>query len=412
MKFLRIALCAVFILGPVSAKAEEKNAKTPIKIYLESDRTHHTESAVSIERGVKVALEEIGYKIDGKKIEVVLLDHRGNTVRSKLNMQKYLKDQNALVIYGGLHSPPLIKNRKFINENEILYLVPWAAGGPITRYPSKENWIFRLSIDDTKAGYKLVEFALDNRECKAPHLFMENTPWGESNIKTATKALKEKGITPTGVTRFGWNIGQNEARSHLHKAINKDHGDCLIFVGNAIDAISVFNALLSMKTPRKIPVISHWGITGGNFHKVLDAEKRKNLDLHFIQTCFSFLQKPKTEFSTNVFQKAQTLFPDDIKNEADITAPPGFIHGYDLTRLMLEALKKIKLSGNIKNDRRALRSALENIQGPVEGLVKTYRKPFGVFTVENDDAHEALGLDDFCMAGYDNKNKIHVLPKK
>ncbi len=406
MKLSSALFTAFLVLGPHLVGAAKK---APIKIYLESDRTHHTESAVSIERGVKVALEEIGYEIQGRKIETVVLDHRGNTVRSKLNMETYLKDPEALVLYAGLHSPPLIKNRQFINEHEILYLVPWAAGGPITRYPSDHNWIFRLSIDDTKAGYKLVEFALDKKGCKAPHLFMENTPWGESNIKTASKALKEKGMVPAGTTRFGWNIGKNEALGDLKKAIDNEGADCIIFVGNAIDAIPVFNALLLLENSIKPPIISHWGITGGNFHEKLNAEKRKNLDLHFLQTCFSFMQEPKTEISRDVFQKARALFPDQIKIEADITAPAGFIHGYDLTRMMLRALSQIKLTSDIKSDRRALRSALENIEEPVEGLIKTYQKPFSVFSADHDDAHEALDLPDFCMARYSDDNEILVL---
>ncbi len=38
-----------------------------------------------------------------------------------------------------------------------------AAAGPITRYPSDAHWIFRLSVDDTKAGYVIARYAIE--EC-------------------------------------------------------------------------------------------------------------------------------------------------------------------------------------------------------------------------------------------------------
>ena len=89
-------------------------------------------------------------------------------------MKEFIKDEKALFVLGGLHSPPYIKNRSFINENKIPLLLPWSAGGPITRYPNGDNWVFRLSIDDTKAGIRISEFALKNFSCKNGNPFRLN----------------------------------------------------------------------------------------------------------------------------------------------------------------------------------------------------------------------------------------------
>jgi len=138
----------LFSLSAFLSLAEEK----VLYIYQDADLSHHSESSEAIQKGIEVAFNEIDNLIDGYKVEFKYLDHRGNVIRSKRNYQQFIADANALAIYSGIHSPPLIKNRSFINENQALTLVPWAAGGPITRYPSKENWVFRLSVDDTKAG--------------------------------------------------------------------------------------------------------------------------------------------------------------------------------------------------------------------------------------------------------------------
>ena len=41
-----------------------------------------------------------------------------------------------------------------------------------------------------------------------------------------------------------------------------------------------------------------------------------------------------------------------------------------------------------------------NINVPVEGLVKTYNKPYGQYSAAQVDAHEALSSPDYCMASY------------
>jgi branched-chain amino acid transport system substrate-binding protein len=100
----------------------------------------------------------------------------------------------------------LIKNRDFINENKALTLVPWAAAGFITRYPSKENWIFRLSIDDSRAGSTIIDYAMTQQQCKKPHLLLEKTPWGDANLKTMSAALKSHGVEKHEISRFSWSV--------------------------------------------------------------------------------------------------------------------------------------------------------------------------------------------------------------
>ena len=91
-----------------------------IHIYQDADLSIHSESSKAIQLGIEVAFAEIDNEINGSKVIFKYLDHRGNVIRSKRNYQTFLKDPNALVIYSGIHSPPLIKNRDFINKNKCL----------------------------------------------------------------------------------------------------------------------------------------------------------------------------------------------------------------------------------------------------------------------------------------------------
>jgi branched-chain amino acid transport system substrate-binding protein len=401
------AFLFLLVLFPANSMGNEK----VIRLYHDADWSNHEESAESIWRGVETALSEIGHTIQGHRFELVKKDHRGNVIRSLSNFKAFLKDDLALAVISGIHSPPLIKNRKFINENKALTLVPWAAGGPITRYPSKENWIFRLSVDDTKAGSVLANFALNAKSCIAPHLLLENTPWGDSNLKNIKSALAKSGKTPSGITRFSVGVKGYTTRNDL-MGIYKSGADCILLVASVREGAQVAEALIEFDFEKPLPIISHWGITAGDFHKRIDARKREKISLNFIQSCFSFLQNPQTKKAKEVFQKAKAEYPDHINEPKDIKSPVGFIHGYDLTKLLIEALRKTKLTTNMQENRNNVRLALENLNSPVEGLIKTYKKPFDVFSESNPDAHEALGLKDLCMAHYGKHGEIVVLGKE
>lgn len=381
-----------------------------LRLYHDADWSNHIESAESIWRGVEVALSEVDHNIQGYRIELVKKNHSGNVVRSLRNIKSFIEDKKALAVISGIHSPPLIKNRQFINEQKILTLVPWAAGGPITRHPSPENWVFRLSVDDTKAGGVLVNYALDNKACNKPHLLLENSPWGKSNLQNMTTALMRRNYPEPSVTRFSWGIKAYTASSILQDIVTQD-ADCILLVANALEGSVFANAMSVLESSKRLPIISHWGITAGDFHEKVNASTRKMIDLSFIQSCFSFNQEPLSIKGREVLQRAQNIFSDDIKTPQDIRSPVGFIHAYDLTRLLLAALQNVVLVDDMAENRTGIRVALESIKQPVEGLVKVYKQPFGVYSESNKDAHEALGGQDYCMAYYNDNDDIVVHSK-
>ena len=226
--FISFCIQIFFIVTHVSA---EDNV---IHIYQDADLSIHSQSSKAIQLGIEVAFSEVNNEINGNKILFKYLDHRGNVLRSKRNYKAFINDPNALVIYSGIHSPPLINNRKFINESKALTLVPWAAGAPITRYPSKENWIFRLSIDDMQAGGMIIDYAMKNQQCQKPHLLLENTPWGNSNLVNMSKALKFYDIQSPQVTRFNLSVKAKGAQVLTDSIINQG-SDCIILVSNAVE---------------------------------------------------------------------------------------------------------------------------------------------------------------------------------
>ncbi len=399
-KITKIVLILILFISPVSY------AKKNYRIYLDADFVGTKSSSISIQQGINTALAEEHYHIAGFSFELVTKDHRGNSLRSKRNLESFLTDEQAIVVFSGLHSPPLLANKSFINSNHILVLDPWAAAGPITRSKDENNWIFRLSIDDSNAGIFISEQALKEGFQK-PFLLLEDTGWGRSNRSTMTKALRSKNIEPKGVTWFNWGVGVNHAKVLLREA-KSSGADVIFFVGNANEGKVFAKAMIAIEKEVQLPIRSHWGITGGNFAEVINKEIRKSLDIQFIQTNFSFLSSAKTPLSEAVFLQAKTMF-DEINKPSDIKAQTGFIHAYDLTKIFIAAVKQAGLTGNKQKDIHTIKLALENLKTPVKGLIKMYKKPFSAYSLKNKNAHEALSIRDYSMGYYQENNSIHIL---
>lgn len=414
---LKRVLAAMLLSAPLISSASSVNepstgaashTNSVYKIYLDADQSNSSSSGQAIKLGIQTALSETGNRLGGKPVEVVIKDHHGSTPRSKYHLDQFLRDDAALVVFGGLHSPPLLASRDFINDNEILTLVPWAAATPITRPKTDNNWIFRLSLDDSKAGAVIINDAIKTSQLRKPYLLLEDTGWGKANEKTMTKALAANNLSPQGKYFFKWGIGSHEARSVLEKAIN-DGADSFVLVSNAPEGITFAKAMLSLEAHKQRPIRSHWGITGGIFASTLGADALSQLDLRFIQTRFSFLAEPLPQLAKDALKQASALKGEIIAPEA-LKAPVGFIHAYDLTRVLIQAAQEVELTGNVKEDRRLIKGALEQLKAPVQGLIKSYQSPFSAYSSSQADAHEALDQQDFVMARFRKDGAIELLP--
>lgn len=404
-----LALIGLYFVNVIASHAN--TSKPTLHIYQDADLVAHIEASWAIQQGIELAFNEVGNKIQGYPIAFKYLDHRGNTVRSKLNYQTFLNDPTALAIYSGIHSPPLIKNRNFINENQALTLVPWAAGGPITRHPSKENWVFRLSLDDTQAASVFVDFAVKQKQCDFPRLLLEKTPWGDSNLYSISQKLTDLKIARFSVSRFRKATRAAKAKQLLLEAYEAGN-DCILFVGNATEGSVIVNEMALLDEKKRLPIISHWGITGGDFHEKVDKDKREKIDLSFIQTCFAFTNKNQPDYAKKVFKRLKTHTRGKIKKPVDLKSAVGFIHAYDLTKVLIQAMNQVSLTGDMQKDRDSIRLALENLRQPVQGLVKQYNKPFSVFDEKtNPNAHEALDDRHYCMGYFADNDAIMLVHK-
>lgn len=399
----KVFLYSMLLLCASSASADR------LSIYIDADFSISLQSSEAIELGVNTALAEAGYTAGGLGFDVIRKNHRANSKRTLSNLRAFQADPQALAVIGGAHSPPYLSNQSYINENGLLVLLPWSAAGPITRPDAGQtNWIFRLSVDDTKAGPFLVARALRNPKCKRTALLLIDTGWGRVNSSSMQAAFKEAGADAPSVFMFSAGLGTAGARSMV-QSIAAVRPDCVVMLAFAQEG-----GLLTNQLHQSLPdvkLISHWGILASDFEMDVPHSVRSGLQIEVLQTCGLRAEQKGGTALSQALATASTMANTPLQSLSDVPSSTGFVHGYDLTKLLLAAVEQAAQSpawqgAPIAKRRDMVRLALEDLPGPVEGILKSYTHPFAVYSPANQDAHEALGLPDLCMASFSETGRL------
>lgn len=381
------------------------DGEEPLRIYIDADRTQAPAAGDAIEWGVRTALALQDGLVGGRAIEVVALDHRANARRSCRHLERIAEDPRALAVVGGMHSPVLLQNLRFIREHGLLHLVPWAAAGPITR-GGDPNFVFRLSIDDARAGRFLVDAALLDHSIERPLLLLESTGWGDSNHATLAPALTERtGVAPE-VLRFPWSLSA-ETAAEIAADIVRRETDAVFLVANAPEAAELLQAIAhraAVAGVRPPSVWSHWGLTGRHFAAEVPPDVRDALELRVLQTRAVAFDDETSPLARTAWRAARDgILPPSVEHPSDLTARTGFVHAFDLVRLLDAAAFRVDLDAPIGEVRDALRRALETLDAPVTGLLGTYERPFDA---TGDAPHEALDEDDYVLARFTRDGRL------
>jgi branched-chain amino acid transport system substrate-binding protein len=372
------------------APAPQAHGADSILIGLDADMSSGGAPAgEAIRRGALIAIDEINEAGGalGRPLELIVRNHRGNPARGIDNIDELADLDDLVAILGGLHTPVALAELDIVHERGVPYLVPWAAGTPVVENGFDPNYVFRVSVRDEYAGGFLVGALLD-AGFQRPGLLLENTGWGRSNEKAMQSALSAEGLPRAPVHWFNWGT------PNLDLPVGElivDGVDVLLLVANAREGVVAMRAMTEVPEAERIPIVSHWGITGGNFFR--DAsEYLDGVDLSFLQT-FSFFDPPFPDRSDRVMRAYCARF-EGCDGPASIFSPVGTAHAYDLIHLLSRALERAGTP-----DRRAVRDALERNES-YQGLVRNYAPAF------TPEQHDALDARDFRIARFSADGSI------
>ncbi|WP_434624265.1 ABC transporter substrate-binding protein [Azospirillum sp. B2RO_4] len=379
-----ILLALALSLVAVPAAAAATSAPEPVVLALDGEfgLTNST-SAESIERGILTAIDDInraGGVLGGRPLTLIKREHRSISARGIRNIRELATIPDLVAVFGGRFSPVVIEELPVLEQTRTLFLAPWSSADAIVDNGMEPNYIFRLSLRDGLAMPFLLKRAAD-RGLTRVGLLLTNTAWGRSNLEAANRYLA--GHRTPDLVGTAWYNWRDRSLIAKYQALADAGAQAILLVANDDEAAVLVREVAALPPQRRLPILSHWGVTGGDFVGQAGPALQE-VDFSVIQT-FSPFRIPKERLAP-VLETAGRLF--DIQRPEDIVSPVGFLHAYDLTRILALAIDRAGTT-----DRAAVRDALEQV-GPYHGVTRDYDRPFA------PGRHEALGPGDLLMARF------------
>nr|WP_255635572.1 ABC transporter substrate-binding protein [Azospirillum sp. 412522] len=376
-------LALAFSLAAVPAAAAGES-REPVVLALDGEfgLTNST-SAEAIERGILTAIDDInrqGGVLGGRPLTLITREHRSISARGIKNLRELVTIPDLIAVFGGRFSPVVIEQLPILEQTRTLFLAPWSSADAIVDNGMQPNYIFRLSLRDGLAMPFLLKRAAD-RGLTRVGLLLTNTAWGRSNLEAANRyAAGRKGPEVVGTVWYNW---RDRSLIDKYETLAEAGAQAILLVANDDEAAVLVREVAALPPQRRLPILSHWGVTGGDFAGQAGPALQE-VDFTVIQTVSPFRIPP--DRLAPVLETAGRLF--GIRRAEDIVSPVGFLHAYDLTRILALAIDRAGTT-----DRAAVRDALEQI-GPYRGVIRDFDRPFA------PGRHEALGPDDLLMARF------------
>ncbi|MCB1887099.1 MAG: ABC transporter substrate-binding protein [Rhodocyclaceae bacterium] len=363
----------------------------PILIGLDAefrDRTSTSDEAIRL--GIELAIADInrdGGLLGGRPLQLMALDNRSLPARGIENVRAFGAIDDLVAYLCGKFSPVALASLPVIHELGLPLLDPWAAADGIVDNGYSPNYVFRVGLRDSWAMQVLID-DLARRGIRDIGLFVPNSGWGRSNESAARAhiaARPELALRATAWHNWG---GETDLMNRYLPMLEKGARG-LVLVANEPEGAVLVRNMASLPPSRRIPVVSHWGVTGGRFAELCGPALHE-IDLKIIQT-FSFARLRNAEARRLAERSAQAY---GVSDPLEIPSALGIAQAYDLVRLLALAIQQ---AGS--TDRAAIRAALEALP-PYEGVVRRYAPAFTA------NRHEGLSRDDLLLTRFDRKGRL------
>jgi len=382
---LASAAAALALAAP--AAAQEKD---PVVVGLDAEfGLEESFSAQAIELGLRAAIHEInaaGGVLKGRPLQLLIKEHRSMPARGIRNINEFAATPNVVAVFGGRFSPVIIEELPALKAAKMPFMAVWSSADMIIDNGMQPNYIFRVSLRDSLAMPHMLRHARRRGHTRVG-LLLTNTSWGRSNLAAAEKHIAAtSGQKIVDITWYNWRDTTLVAQ---YRKLVEAGAQTVLLVANDDEAAILVKEVAGLPKQLHVPIVSHWGVTGGEFFKNAGPALHE-LDFTVIQT-FSFFRADRAMTARFLRTAAQI---SDVRRIEDIRAPVGVAHAYDAMHLLARAIDR---AGS--TDRSAIRDALEKLP-PYRGLVRHYNPPFSA------ERHEALGPEELLMVRYDRNGVL------
>ncbi|MGV3678186.1 MAG: ABC transporter substrate-binding protein [Acidovorax sp.] len=369
LKRLCAGLLAAAAITAVSTGVSAQDIKLGYNGDLSASPSAQSGQAAVI--GMEAAIADINAAggVLGRKLTLVTRDDVSAPPKSIQNMSELIDNEKVVAVFGPTNSGNAMAWKHIANQKKIPVLGNVGSGTDITKpmSPGADNYMFRVSMVDREQVAALMAYVKKNTATsKVVGLMAETTGYGQGGLKDMQEIAEVQGIKPAATERFG--VGDTDMTSQLSKMKAAGVDTVVVWA----QGTPIAQLVRSMEKLNYFPLtLTSWAADNITFY---DAAGKALAEKPLFMRTVSETRTP-----------AQQKLFDRIG--AKLKAPGSFsfaLHGYDSVLLYAEAVKQAKTT-----DGSAVRLALEDLKTPVQGVLKTYEKPF---TKTNHDALTAKDL--------------------
>jgi branched-chain amino acid transport system substrate-binding protein len=375
-KFLKRTAIAATMTAAVAAHAQD------IKLGFNGDlsASPSAQSGKAGVIGIEAAIADINAAggVLGRKLTLVVRDDQSQPPKSIQNMSDLIDNEKVVAVFGPTNSGNALAWRHIPNQKKVISMGMIGSGTDITKpmSPGADNYMFRVSMVDREQVAALATYVAKSG-VKKIGLMAETTGYGQGGLKDMEEIVKLHGLTPLATEKFG--VADTDMTSQLNKMKAAGVETILVWAqgtpnGQLVRSMEKINYFPTLLTSWAADNITFFDAAGKNL-----AGKPI-----FMRTMVN---------PTTPAQKA--LYDRTVAKLAAPSAFPFVAHGYDAVLLVAEAIKQ---AGG--TDGQKLKDALENLNTPVNGVMKTYNKPF------NKTNHEALTAADLAFVKWNNDQLV------
>lgn len=320
--------------------------------------------------GMEAAIADINAAggVLGKKLALVTRDDVSAPPKSIQNMSDLIDNEKVVAVFGPTNSGNAMAWKHIANQKKIPVLGNVGSGTDITKPMSAgaDNYMFRVSMVDREQVAALMAYVKKNTAgSKVVGLMAETTGYGQGGLKDMEEIAKLQDIKIAATERFG--VGDTDMTSQLSKMKAANVDTVVVWA----QGTPIAQLVRSMEKINYFPLtLTSWAADNITFY---DAAGKALAEKPIFMRTVSETRTP-----------AQQKLFDRIGSK--LKAPGSFsfaLHGYDSMQLLATAMKQAN-----STDGAAVRAALEDLKTPVQGVLKTYDKPF------SKTNHEALTAKD------------------
>ena len=298
---------------------------------------------VAIRNGFELAAAEINAAggINGNQIALVVADEQGKKEEAINVFKKLVFQDKVLMVFGPTLSNSAQAGHPIAQAGKTVAFGTSTTADGITAIG---DYVFRNSVTEADVLPETIKVAVQKAGIKKVAVFYGNddvfTKSGYDNFK---KALEDLKIPVTTTETFA--KGDVDFKAQLTK-IKASGADAIVLSALLAEGAPIM--VQARQLGLNVPVI---GGNGMNSVKVFDLAKGQSDNLYVGSPWSASNATPENSKFIKAYSEKYKVVPDQFAAQS-----------YDAMYIAAQALKSVKITGNLAADRTALRDALPNVK--------------------------------------------------